>query len=341
MDRPDKVLSSEYDLIYVPEATDLEITDWETLSGRLRSAKVPIQQLVGDCNPTSPTHWLYQRCQSGLTQLVSTTHKDNPAYWDRERNDWTERGRQYLERLGRMTGPRRARFLEGLWVQAEGLVFDGWDIGYHLLDAKRMEWEHNWRLYLSIDFGVNNPFCFQFWAEDKDNRLYLFREIYHTNRIIEDHAATIRVALQGLPRPSLVLCDHDLGDRLTLERHTGLTTTPADKADVAGVQEVCERLKPGADGLPRLFILRDALFHAPDPALVSSGRPTRTAEEIPGYVWDTAAKKGERPVKKNDHGCDAMRYLMRWLGLYGAGVGPSTGTAKQSLLGYDPRKRSY
>ena len=33
-------------------------------------------------------------------------------------------------------------------------------------------------------------------------------------------------------------------------------------------------------------------------------------EEISGYVWDsTAAKNGvEKPVKQNDHACDAMRY---------------------------------
>lgn len=339
MDRPDKVLSSEYDLIYVPEATDLEITDWETLSGRLRSAKVPVQQLVGDCNPTSPSHWLYQRCQAGLTQLVNTTHRDNPAYWDRERGDWTDRGRQYLDRLGRLTGPRRARFLEGLWVQAEGLVFDGWDAGYHLIEP--FEIPYSWPLYLSIDFGVANPFVCQFVREDPDGRLFLQREIYHTNRLVEDHAASIKEQLRTLPAPSLVVCDHDLSDRLTLERHAGISTVAADKKDVAGVQEVCERLKPGHDGQPRLAIFRGARCHAEDAELASRGKPTNTADEIPGYVWDTAAKVGERPLKRNDHGCDALRYLCRYLAIWGRGQAPATGTPKQSLLGYDPRKRSY
>jgi hypothetical protein len=37
-----------------------------------------------------------------------------------------------------------------------------------------------------------------------------------------------------------------------------------------------------------------------------------TTEEIEGYVWNTdgGKRKGEEPVKDNDHGCDAMRYLV-------------------------------
>lgn len=340
MDRPDKVLSSDYDLIYVPEATDLELGDWETLSGRIgRTAKVPLQQIGGDCNPTTPTHWLYKRCQAGLTRLIPTTHRDNPAYWDRETGDWTDRGRKYLAQLERMTGPRRARFLRGEWAQAEGLVFDGWDLGYHLIDPFPVP--TTWRYYLTIDFGVNNPFCCQWWAEDPDGRLYLIREIYHSNRIVEDHARIIAAELaKDGRRPVYVVCDHDLGDRLTLERHTGLRTVPADKRDNAGVQEVCERLKPGVDGRPRLFVFRNARIHEADPALVGTGKPTCTVEEIPGYIWDTAVKKGERPLAKNNHGCDAARYLCRYLAIRPAGLGPATGDWSQSPLGFDPREIS-
>lgn len=49
MDKPDKVLSSEWDLVYVPEATELDLVDWETLGGRLRAGAVPYQQIIADC----------------------------------------------------------------------------------------------------------------------------------------------------------------------------------------------------------------------------------------------------------------------------------------------------
>jgi phage terminase large subunit len=50
-----------------------------------------------------------------------------------------------------------------------------------------------------------------------------------------------------------------------------------------------------------------------DQSLADSGRPTCTAEEIPGYVWAVKPGNGaglkEEPVKQNDHGCDALRYM--------------------------------
>src|ERR1700679_292024 len=57
LDRPDKTLSSEYDIIYVNEATEVEDAGiWETLQRALRSKKVPYQQIIADCNPTTPKH---------------------------------------------------------------------------------------------------------------------------------------------------------------------------------------------------------------------------------------------------------------------------------------------
>jgi phage terminase large subunit len=50
----------------------------------------------------------------------------------------------------------------------------------------------------------------------------------------------------------------------------------------------------------------------PDPALLDSKRPGGTEQEFDGYVWDTSngRKRGEEPVKKDDHGMDALRYLV-------------------------------
>jgi phage terminase large subunit len=58
MDNASKIMSSEYDVIYVQEATELTENDWEALTTRLRNWRVSFQQLMADCNPSSPTHWL-------------------------------------------------------------------------------------------------------------------------------------------------------------------------------------------------------------------------------------------------------------------------------------------
>src|SRR5690606_29825903 len=61
MDRPEKVMSSDYALVFADEATELTVTDWEALGTRLRNGRLPWQQQIAACNPAQPTHWINQR----------------------------------------------------------------------------------------------------------------------------------------------------------------------------------------------------------------------------------------------------------------------------------------
>ena len=63
-----------------------------------------------------------------------------------------------------------------------------------------------------------------------------------------------------------------------------------------------------------------------DPRLIEAKKPASTQEEIGGYIWaptlPNRAPK-EDPLKKDDHGCDAMRYFVAeldGLGTYSAGA---------------------
>ncbi len=106
-----KVMSTEYDLIVVLEATELTEGDWEKLISRLRNNVMPYQQIVGDCNPDAPTHWLHQRCDRGVAKVYFSRHADNPSVTP-----------AYLEKLSRLTGLQRARYFEGKRTAAEGTV---------------------------------------------------------------------------------------------------------------------------------------------------------------------------------------------------------------------------
>lgn len=343
MDKADKVLSSEWDLIYCPEATDLALVDWETLIGRLRSGPVPHKQIVGDCNPTTPQHWLYKRCTEvppdesrPLCTLIPTLHQENPRLYDRAAGAWTAEGEDYIGRkLGRLTGPRRTRFLLGKWERAEGLIWEAWDPDVHLVD-----WflpARDWPRYLVVDFGYSVPFCCQFWARDPGGAVWMYREIYKTKELVEDHARRIRELLEreGLERPRAVVCDPaDREGRETLARHLRVRTVAADKDTVlAGIQEAAELFAPADDGKPRLYICRDALAHDPDPDLKAAGKPTCTREELDGYIWDPNCKKGERPLDQDNHGCDCVRYFAKHLAARGGGGGAGTGTRAESPHG--------
>lgn len=310
MDRPGKILSAEYDFIYPAEAVEFEEEDWETFVMRNRNGVLPFQQVLGDTNPGAPQHWLKQRCDSGRTRLLNSFHHDNPAFWDGA--DWTERGRDYvLGKLQRLTGVRRARYLDGKWVIAEGAVYGDWNEAVHLVD--RFAIPASWRRIRACDFGYTNPFVMLWIAIDPDGRMFVYRELYMTQRVVEDHAAQIRALSEG-ERIEATVADHDAEDRATLARH-GITTLPARKEIGVGIQAVQQRLRDAGDGKPRLFVFKDALVEA-DAALREAKRPLCLRDEFPGYVWAKAPDgkpQKETPVDLDNHALDALRYAVRYV----------------------------
>ena len=56
-------------------------------------------------------------------------------------------------------------------------------------------------------------------------------------------------------------------------------------------------------------------------------------EELDGYVWDPAAKKGERPLDRDNHGADCLRYFAKHLATKPTGVGAATGTRAETITG--------
>jgi phage terminase large subunit len=303
------VFSTEYDLAYINEAIELTLEEWETLLGRMRNGVMPYQQLIGDCNPDTPTHWLNQRADTDAMLRLISRHKDNPRYWDAKREDWTDEGRAYVVgKLDHMTGVRYKRYRLGLWVAAEGQVYEGFDPAIHVID--RFEIPPEWPRYWAIDFGYVNPFVWQWWAQEPDGGLIMYREIYMTRRLVTDHVAQGLALSANEPRPIEIVTDHDAEDRATLEDASGYRTMAAMKDVSPGIQAVAERLRP-LNGTPRLRFMRDSLVER-DQELVDAGKPTSTVEEFPGYVWNTGAgrRKGEEPVKANDHGMDDTRYMV-------------------------------
>lgn len=309
-----RIMSTEYDLIYVQEARELQESEWEELSTRCsgRAGNMPFHQLLGDTNPDSATHWIKQRSNAGTLKMLETRHTDNPSITP-----------ERLEVLERLTGVRRDRLYLGIWRTAEGAIYEGYDPAIHV---RACDIRDSWTRYLAVDFGYTHPFVAQWWAEDHDGRLYLYREIYKTQTLVEDHAHTIRELSVG-EDISRVICDHDAEDRATLARHLACDcvdepaiecgTTAATKAVSPGIQAVSQRLRLAGDGRARVYVLPGARVSR-DAKLADKRLPTCTEEEFEGYVWDKAQAKlnpdgtqaAEAPLKVNDHGMDALRYMV-------------------------------
>jgi PBSX family phage terminase large subunit len=287
------------DIAWIEEANAFSEADFEELMARMRGKAAPWRQIILTTNPDHPKHWIYQRLiKAGEARVITSSYRDNrhnPA--------------DYADTLNKLTGARRDRLLEGKWTQAEGMVYSDYDANVHLIET--FEVPKEWRRFRSIDFGYTNPFVCQWWAIDPDGRMYLYREIYMTQRLVEDHARQINQLSEGESFEATI-ADHDAEDRATLAKY-GIHTIPAEKDIASGIQAMQARIRSAGDGKARFFMMRDALVEL-DEKLATAKKPTCTADEIDGYVWqamsDGKANK-EVPIKMDDHGMDAARYACK------------------------------
>lgn len=309
LDEPQKIMGAEVSIVMIDEAIETVPRDINMLRTRLRGAVAtayPHYRMILLTNPGTPSHHL----KTGRMKMLHSRHQDNPALW--QNGAWTSEGRRYMDELEELTGVHRARLLEGRWAAAEGVIYEGFDEAVHLVD--RFEVPADWTRWWAVDFGFVHAFVCQWWAEDPDGRLILYRELVHTKRLVEDHAKQMLAQVTDddgnwtEPRPRALLTDHDAEDRATLEKHLGMKSRPAKKSVSDGIQAVASRLKVQKDGKPRILIMRDSLIEL-DKELETMGKPTCLAEEIPGYVWADHKTK-EQPLKEDDDSCDAMRYVV-------------------------------
>lgn len=311
MDKPAKILSSEWDIIYWNEATEGTENEWETLSTRLRGGVVPYQQIIADCNPDAENHWLNQRASTDKMTRIVTRHEDNPRYWDADKGEYTPEGERYVKGvLDKLSGVRLLRYRKGIWASREGLVYDIFDRSIHVIRRDQMPVLQT--RFRAIDFGFSNPFVCQWWGLDNDGRMYLYQEIYYTQRTVKVHSVQINSLNIGAITETVA--DHDAEDRATLMENE-ISSVPARKAIRPGIDAVIERLKLQGDGKPRLFVVEDARVEE-DRSLRERGLPTSTLDEFGSYAWPKSKpdrNDNEVPVDAYNHGMDALRYAVAYV----------------------------
>lgn len=321
MDDAQKIMSSEWDMVYIQEAIELTEHSWESITTRLRNHKMPYQQLIADCNPSGPSHWLKQRVDRGVTTMFDSKHEDNPACTPED-----------LAVLDALTGVRYLRLRKGIWAAAEGLVYEEWDPSKHVLSRARMEelgifakgsrHNHDYQLnragarqvIAGVDWGWTNPGCIVVFAIDGDGRMYLVHEVYQTQRDIDwwmDQAKALK-SRYGIEQ---FVCDPAEPAYIEQFNKNRLPAVKGINDIPPGISQLQSRFKTADDGRPRFFVYEYAL-HARDEIRAQNYQPVSFQGEVLEYVWPKS-KDGspvkEVPVKVNDHAMDATRYAAAWL----------------------------
>ena len=270
---------------YVDEMTLVPEDFFTMLLSRLSTEGA---KLFGTTNPDSPRHWL------------KVNFLDKPGL-DIYRikfllDDNTTLPVDYIENLKReYTGVFYRRFILGDWVTAEGAIYPMFDLARHVSDQTpetHMQW-------IGCDYGHTNPTAFLRLAAGNDGRIWVLDEYYHMAdktgaKSPKQYARDMRSFAAKGPSPDAVVIDPAAEGFILQLREDApeLRVKRADNAVLEGIQLVSSAIDAGV--------------------LMIHPRCKHLIDEIQGYSWDSKAQeRGEdKPVKTNDHACDALRYAL-------------------------------
>ncbi len=243
-------------------------------------------KLFFSTNPDSPMHYLKSEFMDnpklvGKLKQFHFVMDDNPAL-----------DPEYVADLKLMySGVWYKRMIEGLWVQAEGLIYDMFTSEKHVVAALPDSFD---RYYVTADYGTMNPCVFLLFGVKEDTH-YLIKEYYYDGRNSQqqktdaEYADDLQAFLLGY-KVTGVAVDPSAASWITELRKRGIFITPAKNEVLDGIRTTSTQI-----ALNKLFVHRACV---------------NTIKEFGAYSWDLkASNQGEdKPIKENDHSMDALRY---------------------------------
>jgi PBSX family phage terminase large subunit len=289
-------------ICWMEEANAFIEPDFNEVLPRMRAPAAPWRQVILTTNPDAPAHWIHKRLIIGgeasvyLSGAADNTH--NPS--------------EYVATLQKLTGVQKQRLAGGLWVQAEGVVYEQFDATIHVIEKAKLPAIR--RNIAAVDWGFTNPGVIHVWGVDGDGRMYLVHEVYQTRRVIDFWIDKAR-QIQQTYMPDVFVCDPAEPAYIAQFQSAGVHAVPAFNDIAPGINAVQQRLQVAGDGKPRLFVCREAL-ESTDERLAGSMKPVGLLDEIGVYTWPKGADGKpvkEVPVDDNNHACDTMRYAVTYL----------------------------
>ena len=281
---------------YVDEATLVAEPFWVQLLARL---SVKNAQLFATTNPDGPAHWLNKTVIKRIDELgYKRFHfllTDN-EYLMRENP-------QYVEQLKlEYTGLWKKRFIEGLWVQAEGAIYDMWDEPTHTINPNQIP--NIDRVYMvGLDFGTNHATrayavgIGRHWEQDRD-------VLYTLEEFAPQTGLTIGVQSRQFQDWLQQVTDKwGAPDWVAVDPAAAHFRAQLFEDGVQNVMGAHNKVEPGILTISALLATEQMYISTDCRELI---------DHIPGYMWDAkATARGDTaPIKEDDDEVDAWRYAV-------------------------------
>ena len=292
LDDPAKLLSINLGWFYIDQAEEVSEEVFLTLLGRLRAVENPQCWITG--NPLGH-NWIWHRFIHDPVpgniifnaKTEENIHNLPEGYVDSLKNNYNE---IWIN-----------RYLYGSWDAFEGQIYPDFEPSIHVKNHFTVAPE--WRRFIGIDHGRTNPTAVLWGAVDQDDVLYIYREHYEAGQDVDYHARAIQAHLNE-GRYETYVIDPSTGagkkdDPETIGNRYRQLKIPVINAnnDVqGGIDKVTEYFKHG-----KIFIHKSC---------------ENLIRELVNYQWEQPSasrielNQPERPLKKDDHSCDALKYLV-------------------------------
>lgn len=242
-----------------------------------------------NCNPENPEHWFRKewilKPEEHNVLHLHFTMDDNPSLSE----EMKERYRSTY------SGVFYQRYILGLWVMAEGVIYDMFDRELNIYHEPPIDMVDRSIRSITCDYGTTNP-CVFYDVYD-DGEIIRFDREYrwdsreeHRQKTDEEYANDFMEFMGS--QWCTVYVDPSAASFIAALRQRGVYVIEADNNVLDGIRKTSNLI------LQRKIQIRDTC--------------TGLIDELGTYRWDDkAAMRGEeKPIKQSDHGPDAMRYYV-------------------------------
>jgi len=279
-----RIQGSTLAFAYVDEATCIPAPFWRMLLSRL---SVKGSQLLATCNPEGPAHWLKKEYIDRQADL-------NLIHWDFNLDDNPSLDEKFKEDLKKeYTGMWYKRYILGEWAVAHGLIYDCFD-NDNLFD-RQMDAPNYY--IVGIDYGTSNATAGVLcavsptrWPQIRvEDEYYYDSEKKGRSKTDAELADDIKEFI-GYRNISAIYVDPSAASLKLELRRRDLPVLDARNDVVEGIKQTAKFISQ-----------KNLVIHKKCNTLIDC---------IQTYAWDPkAADQGEdRPLKKREHICDALRY---------------------------------
>lgn len=240
-----------------------------------------------NCNPAGPHHWFKVEWIDKLSEKhairIHFEMEDNPSLTQR-----------VIDRYKRMySGVFYDRFIRGLWVLSEGIIFDNFNKDT-MVKEPPADIPAN-RYYVSIDYGTQNATAFLLWGR-YGKQWHCIDEWYYSGRdssrqkTDEEYSQELRKFVEG--KKATIIVDPSAASFIAQLQKDGFTVIKARNDVLDGIRATQVAMNKGS--------------------IYFSSKCTNLFTEFASYIWDEkATERGEdKPIKQHDHACDALRYFV-------------------------------